>query len=188
MKRITILSVLLSVGIIIVASYSLILLPQKPAHMIDSQQLTSLTDLNWTHPFPDSKISKIMNHSVGEGGFISGIQGNFKLENNISTTLSVNLIYFQNSTDANDTYINLTNSFFESFSSHFPHNSTVSNGTIYDLMFQPSNVSSGTGSTINFTTLVAVHKNIFVEITESGISFPGSMALRILNWELKASQ
>ncbi len=178
---------LLFAGIVLGASYYVIARPSDLPPLINAQQLSSITNMNWDLS-STSKISKVMNISASEGGFNPGVQGNFKLEKNTSTTLSVNVIYFRNSTDANNTYINLTNSFFEGYSSHFPLNTTVSNGTVYDIMFQPENASNGTGSTINFTTLVAVHKYIFVEIMESGIFFSGSMAFSILNWELKASQ
>lgn len=180
--------VLLSVGIIIGASfYSIATSLDPPPLIINSQQLSSATGMSWVLT-STSKINKIMNVSIGKGGFNSGIQGNFELKNNISTTLSVNVIRFANSSNANDTYINLTNSFSEGFNSHFPRNSTLSDGTIYKLIIQPSNISNGAGSTLNYTTLVAVHKSLLLVIMESGIFFSGSFTLRILNWELKTSK
>ncbi len=187
MKPMYVALILLSVGIVIEASYYAIAIPPTPPTLINSQQLSSATNMTWELA-STSKINKIMNVSIREGDFNSGIQGNFELKNNTSTTLSVNVISFANSTDANNTYINLTNSFFEGFSSHFPYNSTVSNGTIYDLMVQPPNVSHGVGSTINYTALVAVHKNLFVWIMESGMFFSGSKAVRVLNWEVNANR
>ena len=172
MKPMYVVLVLLSVGIVMGASYYAIATSLNTPPLINSQQLSSATNMSWGLT-STSKINKIMNVSIREGGFNSGIQGNFELKNNTSTTLSVNVISFANSTDANNTYINLTNSLFKGFSSHFPYNSTVSDGTIYDLMVQPPNVSHGVGSTINYTSLVAVHKNLFVWIMESGMFFSG---------------
>jgi hypothetical protein len=178
--------VLLSVGIVMGASYYSIATSPGPPPLINSPQLSSVTNMSWVLT-STSKINKIMNVSIREGGFNSGIQGNFELKNNTSTTLSVNVIRYENPTDANKTYINLTNSLFKGFSSNFPYNSTVSNGIIYDLLIQPKNVSDGTGSTINYTTLIAVHKNLFVAIMESGISFPPASSIGILNWEVNAN-
>ena len=176
--------VLLSVGIVMGASYYAIATSLDTPSLINSQKLSSATNMSWELT-STSKINKIMNVSIREGGFNSGIQGNFELKNNTSTTLSVNVISFANSTDANNTYINLTNSYI-GFSSHFPYNSTVSNGTIYHLMTTHRNVSHGIGW--NFTTLVAVYKNIFVYITETGIFLHGSTTLEILNWEVNANR
>ena len=186
MKPMYVVLVLLSVGIVMGASYYAFGTSLNTPPLINSQQLSSATNMSWELT-STSKINKIMNVSIGEKGLNSGIQGNFELKNNTSTTLSVNIISFVNSTDANNTYINLTNSLFKGFSSHFPYNSTVSDGTIYDLLIQPKNVSDGVGKTINYTTLIAVHKNFFVAIMESGMYFPPASSVRILNWEINAN-
>lgn len=187
MRKTQVALVLLFAGIIVGSYYYVIATSPDTPPIINSHQLSSATNMSWDLT-STSKISKITNLTVGKRGFSSGIQRNFELGNNTSTTLSVNVIYFGDSTDANNTYINLTNSFFEGFSSNFPHNSTISNGSIHDIIVQPSNFSNGIGRTINYTTLVAVHKNILVEVMESVIFLSGSCTLRILNWELKASQ
>ena len=100
----------------------------------------------------------------------------------------MNVIRYVNSTGANNTCINLTNSMFEEFGSNFPNNSVVSNRTIYHLMFQSPYVRNGTVRTINFTTLEVIHKNIFVVIMESGIFSSGALVLGILNWEVNANR
>ena len=186
MKKSQVAIVLLALGVAAAGGgYFAIWTFSNSLSLISAHQLSIITGLEWNISSVSS-INKIGNISSGEQGMISGIQGDFSLKNNTSTTLSVNVIRFTNSSEANDIYINFTNSLFLGSGTHRSNNSTIINGTEYDLMIEPEHYE-GTGDVANFTVLIAVHNNIFLEIMESGILFSTHNALDLLKWEIKSN-
>ncbi len=175
---------MVTVALVATSSYVVLekLSPDPPV-MIGTDQLSSLTNSNWSLS-SSSNVNKIMNITAGHDGFITGKQSNFH-SNITETSMSINVLTFENASSSNATYIKLTDSLFNGFSSDFPANSTITNGTVYSYFNEPRNLSRG--SSTNFTSMIAVKGTLFTDIIAHGESLSEKFMLNIMLWEINSN-